>query len=794
MDQDRGPMNTQNQDLRWVWLASEILLVATSIASVMMLQRVFAETSFIAPLMFTLIVGHGVLIAMRWFGFGTASSSLVSFIATTAAVVAIHYADSAIAAIVPTADTLLQVQADLETAQELFSSTQTPVPAVTGFLIITSLALWLIATMADWAAFRLLAPAQALIPFVAMLVFVAILGIPEQRLSTTATTLIAGVLFLLSHRAASRAAHGVWLDHGPARGYMSLMAAGGVVAVIAAGAGVLGGPAVPGANEAPLVEIGGESRENSRPLEVISPLVQIQPRLVDQSDRVLFTVDSNQRSYWRIAALDVFDGSLWRSEGQFRSANDDLPVEYPTDAPVDLVTSTFDLGNLNVVWAPASYLPTDFENLSGSGVNYEAESATFIVNTNDQSVSDGLQYSVTSAIPRFSPEFLRRLGDVNPAANPRYLDLPNDYSPLARQTALDVTAGLTTAYDKALALQDYFQDNFTYDIDVAKGHDIERLEDFLTVQAGYCEQFAGTYASMARSIGLPARVATGFTPGDADPANPGRLLVRGKHAHAWPEVFIDGAGWVAFEPTPGRGAPNATEYTGLPEQQDNSTTGSEGTQDSQGVLDDGSGAFPLDAEPTPTPIPAASSAAQALEEEQVELEPAEAESGSNAVRNALLLLGALLAWGLGVPALKRWRQNRHAARVGSDTRRRITLAWARSVDLLESQGQEPFDAETLYEYATRVQRDLPALHPAFGELTELAVEASYRSALPTEAQAEQAERLALSVRRALEAAMPWPVRGANEIDPRPLVRLRDPVGELAERLASGATHDTLTPS
>ena len=55
-------MNTKDQDLRWVWLASEVLLVATSLAAVLMLQRVFDDTSFIAPLMFTLIVGHGVLI------------------------------------------------------------------------------------------------------------------------------------------------------------------------------------------------------------------------------------------------------------------------------------------------------------------------------------------------------------------------------------------------------------------------------------------------------------------------------------------------------------------------------------------------------------------------------------------------------------------------------------------------------------------------------------------------------------------------------------------------------------
>ncbi len=673
-------------------------------------------------------------------------------------------------------------------AQQLFESTKAPVPPVTGFLVISSLGLWLIAFAADWAAFRLFAPGQALIPFVGMLVFVSLLGIDQDRLATTSTALVCGVLFLLSHRSASRAAQGVWLDHGPGRGYVSLMVAGGIVAVIAAAVGILGGPAVPGANDAPLVELGGESSEQNKPLEVISPLVQIQPRLVDQSDQVLFTVETDQRAYWRIAALDVFDGSLWRSQGQFRSANDALPVDYPSDAPVDTLTSTFDLGELNVVWAPAAYLPTRFENLSGTGVNYESESATFIVDTNDQQVSDGLTYTVTSQIPRFTPDLLRQLAaESTEVTDSRYLDLPDDYSPLARQTAEQLTAGMTSPYDKALALQNYFRDNFTYDIDVAKGHDIERLEDFLRVQRGYCEQFAGTYASMARSIGLPSRVATGFTPGDPDPNNPNLYLVRGKHAHAWPEVFIAGAGWVAFEPTPGRGAPNATGYTGVPESQDSFDSEADATDEAQAVPP-AAGEELEPAGPTPTPVPPeATQPLTPLEQQQLdELEAATAESGSNVVRNVLLFLAALMAWTLGIPALKRWREHRRVERIGTNPRRRITLAWATTVDHLETLGQHPFESETLQEFADRIQREQPNVYPAFGDLTALAVEASYRSNPPSEDQADRSESLAREIKRTLDVAQPWPVRGAMELDPRPLIKLSDPVAELADRLATGS--------
>jgi hypothetical protein len=71
---------------------------------------------------------------------------------------------------------------------------------------------------------------------------------------------------------------------------------------------------------------------------------------------------------------------------------------------------------------------------------------------------------------------------------------------------------------------------------------------------------------MARAVGLPSRVAVGFTPGDIDPAT-GQYVVKGFNGHAWPEVYLDGFGWVAFEPTPGRGMPGAQSYTGVPEAQ-----------------------------------------------------------------------------------------------------------------------------------------------------------------------------------------------------------------------------------
>ena len=86
---------------------------------------------------------------------------------------------------------------------------------------------------------------------------------------------------------------------------------------------------------------------------------------------------------------------------------------------------------------------------------------------------------------------------------------------------------------------------------------------------------------MARTLGIPSRVAVGFTPGLQ--GLDGWYGVLGKNAHAWPELwFGEAIGWVPFEPTPGRGIPGAESYTGIPAQQD-TTPAQAGTGDREPV-------------------------------------------------------------------------------------------------------------------------------------------------------------------------------------------------------------------
>ena len=129
------------------------------------------------------------------------------------------------------------------------------------------------------------------------------------------------------------------------------------------------------------------------------------------------------------------------------------------------------------------------------------------------------------------------------------------------QTAIEVAGAAGTPYDQALALQSYLRAApFAYseDAPVADGFDgsgLDALAVFLQEKVGYCVHYASAMAVMARTLGIPSRIAVGFQPGDLQLVD-GRSVytVSSDDLHAWPELYFDGVGWLRFEPTPGRGS------------------------------------------------------------------------------------------------------------------------------------------------------------------------------------------------------------------------------------------------
>jgi transglutaminase-like putative cysteine protease len=225
----------------------------------------------------------------------------------------------------------------------------------------------------------------------------------------------------------------------------------------------------------------------------------------------------------------------------------------------------FQIADLDGVWLPTAFSPVQVDSLAGE-IAFDAETSSLVSRSD---TLDGLVYTVESQLPRYDLTRLRA-ADTAPtgAIAERYLALPDDFPADLAKLARQVTAGAPTRYDQAIALQNWFL-AFTYDLSFSSGNSQSAMQEFVAERRGYCEQFAGTFAVFARVVGLPSRVAVGFTPGTL--ADDGRYHVQGKHAHAWPEIYFEGVGWVPFEPTPGRGNPLAEQYTGVVPAQDDAS-------------------------------------------------------------------------------------------------------------------------------------------------------------------------------------------------------------------------------
>ena len=173
----------------------------------------------------------------------------------------------------------------------------------------------------------------------------------------------------------------------------------------------------------------------------------------------------------------------------------------------------------------------------------------------------GDPYKVTSAVSVAGPEHLRYAGTDYPAwVSARYLQLPASLPQRVRDLAREVTIGATTPYDRAKAVEQYLRNSYPYNLRVdPPPYNADGVDHFLfTLGEGYSEYFGSTMTVMMRSVGVPARLAVGYTTGDQLEGQ-SVFAVTDSHSHAWLEIYFPGYGWIPFEPTPGKTLPGARQ-------------------------------------------------------------------------------------------------------------------------------------------------------------------------------------------------------------------------------------------
>jgi transglutaminase-like putative cysteine protease len=353
--------------------------------------------------------------------------------------------------------------------------------------------------------------------------------------------------------------------------------------------------------------------------------------------------------HWRGVSYDIYDGRGWAISAERRQA-------VPAGQRLTLLPAaqTTEIGQ-RINWLTDERV---LRYVLGEPLQFDHETVTLWRGAADLTRAQGYE-SDYEALSRASTATAAelRLADmtaVPPALMARYTQLPADLPARVGDLARQIAGDAPTAYDQARALERFLrQYEYSLEVDLPPRR-ADPVDFFLfEMQRGYCDYYASALAVMARSLGLPARLVTGYL---AQPPNrQGAQTIYANQAHSWTEIYLGEYGWIAFEPTAAFDAGQMTADIAL---------------------------APAEAGITPPPIP--------------EADPARRPAG------VWLMIGLLLALSLTLWLISyRWRQ----AEAGLDG---AQLAYYRLQRIARRLGQPTPPQQTPNEFAAALLAHLAA--------------------------------------------------------------------------------------
>jgi transglutaminase-like putative cysteine protease len=422
------------------------------------------------------------------------------------------------------------------------------------------------------------------------------------------------------------------------------------------------------------------------------------------SDNEVLVLAAPRALYLRTTTYDTFTGRLWsQSESVKRTVEaGNLLFDEPTSerSAVPTAVTVVDIGiemrqpigrNLFTAGLPyVVYAPAVVTEPLGAPLLGGIEHAN--------ALGSGEAYEQTVQISTATEAELGAAGDAYPEeVSNLYLDTTGVTDRVARE-AERVTSGAENNYERAKMLANYLSrdPSFTYDTKATVPPDGRDAVDFFLFdpaadRTGFCQHFASAMVMMARSLGLPTRMAAGFAPGERQADE--TFLVRESNAHAWAEVYFPGYGWEIFEATKsirsgfGRASGDATNAGAPP------LPGIDPFLEDPDLVESLRGADGEIALPSPDLVEGA------IDPNQPESAsaPDDEARGANALLIAALVLGGLVALWLRLNYLqRRWR----LLPAGDRAWRQLTAAAARA-------GVGPRPSETIYEYAGWLEDQMP---------------------------------------------------------------------------------------
>ena len=499
------------QGLGW-WFA--LALLAIALLGVAAFVRYLSRRRFLAPIVSVLVL---IVLMTTFFVPGTAFLGLV-----------------------PTTGSWPAFGRIVDAAALSINQQSLPAVADTPLMFLLCLGVGAIVIVADALAVSLRAPAFAGIPLLVLLAVPSVVSID----STDPVVFVLAVLAYL-----------FLLRVGDERRQTRLSLALAVVVVV----GTLVVPlALPPVSQA--IDEGSSGFSTG-----VNPVLSLGQDLRRSTEHTVldYSTASGRGQYLRLVSVEDFSGTTW-GPSRFVLNTGNTPTRIGDSPGLSGAVTTggdttyLQVRNLTSPWLPIPYPTTSVAGLVG---NWYWDSSTLTVKSTDDT-AQGESYRASSLVISPTPAQLQSAGTTVPGGFERYLALPNSMPKIIASTANQVAGGASSNYEKALLLQDYFRNgDFQYSevAPVDNGYDgtgMRAIAAFLQAKMGYCIHFASAMAVMARTLGIPSRVAVGFLPGTELPDKvDGRTTFEvGSHdLHAWPELYFEGIGWTRFEPTVSRG-------------------------------------------------------------------------------------------------------------------------------------------------------------------------------------------------------------------------------------------------
>jgi transglutaminase-like putative cysteine protease len=599
---------------------------------------------------------------------------------------------SSFACVVPTPASLTELDRLIRRASETVLSETAPVAPNVGIVMVICAVLGLAVILVDALAVPLGMPAATGVGLLAILVVPAMIK-PQSVGFWGFTAAVAGYLMILACSQWFVPDARTQADSARSPGQVRRAALTGSVALVAT---LVVPMAIPGFDQGTFPQ---GSRLNPWGASTgLNPLITLgnSLRTPAGSGRITYATNSLRPLYLRSVTIDNFDGDTWGPDDRNASRRPlvgqiDPGYSVLADEQLELVTA-IDTGTFTSPYLPAPYAPETVRGLDG---RWTWDPATLSIRGTD-TTSRRQQYLVTSSVPKLTAGQLARSSGGVQGIPDDFTRIPGNVPDIVRRTASTVTGSGATSYDKAMAIQKYLRSaEFTYSLQspVQGGYDgngLSVLADFLEQKSGYCIHYASAMAVMARLEGIPSRIAVGYAPGrltgaTVSVAGQGALPeyeVDARDAHAWPELYFQGLGWVPFEPTPSRGV--------VPDYATEASVAS-----APGALDNNDDLVP-DATPAPAPAPSAAPL------------PAPGTGGSTGTGARLLpwlmATGALLGAALLAASPRLLRTGIRARRLRpAGPGDAVPLSWSELVDLGTDYGLPPEASETPRAYSSRLR-------------------------------------------------------------------------------------------